>query len=477
MPSYPSPIPAPKFDSDDSDGASQHSNDSSSYLSSQFNQYTRLSFSPQFNFNATSQILPLTSTLNFADDDDNALDGQDNSLNMESTPTKSINSTCRKRKRTNDNIEGLICQTPNQSPYTRRRNLDYVQQITFQSPKVQRRTRNFNQTTTTADNSSFKFSDLININPFQTKHHYHTRLVAKREALLIPSLKDLFIQRYEQEFHYESCLGYGEFSQVNLCVNRLDGLNYAIKTSKQSIIGTCNEQQAWREICAYATLTTHDNLIRYYSSWIETDGRFFIQLEYCNGGSLEDIIEKNRKEKTYLNEEILKNILHQMSDVLAFMHQNDLAHLDIKPSNIILSYNSNNDITYKLTDLGHVSQISLCTIENDGDSRYLALEIIQKSNSTSLHLNKCDIYSLGLTIYVCGTNYNLPKQGNEWQQLRSNIKQYLYPISQCSKQFNELLLERMCNNDPNRRPTTQDVCIKILFYKNLFTLIFILVIT
>ncbi|CAF3977719.1 unnamed protein product [Rotaria sp. Silwood2] len=455
MPSYPSPIPAPIFDSDESDVASQQSNDSSNYLSSQFNQYTRLSFSPQLNLNTTSQILPLS--INFDDNQDNFI--YNNSINIESTPKKISNSTSKKRKRTSDIFE---YQTPNQSPYTRRKNLDYTQQITIQTPKIQRRSR-YNQTpntTTTTNNnnnSSITFTNLINLNPFKTKHHYYTRLVAKNQSLLIPSLRNLFIQRYEQEFHYESCLGYGEFSHVYLCTNRLDGLNYAIKISKNSLIGTCHEQQAWREICAYASLTTHDNLIRYYSAWIETDGRFFLQLEYCNGESLEDLIEKNRQEKKFLNDDILKNILHQLSDVLTFMHGNDLAHLDIKPSNIMLCYHTDKEIIYKLTDLGHVSQISLCTIDNDGDCRYLALEILQKSHTNNMYLDKCDIFSLGLTLYVCATNYIMPKQGNEWQQLRLNISQYLYSITQCSTKFNELIIERMCNIDPKRRPSAYEL--------------------
>ncbi|CAF5132776.1 unnamed protein product, partial [Rotaria socialis] len=80
----------------------------------------------------------------------------------------------------------------------------------------------------------------------------------------------------------------------------------------------------------------------------------------------------------------LKQIVHQISDALAFMHAQDLAHLDIKPANIMLCQRSvnldkdnvdydddrTNNIIYKLTDLGHVSQISLSTSEEDGDSRY-----------------------------------------------------------------------------------------------------------
>jgi wee1-like protein kinase len=170
----------------------------------------------------------------------------------------------------------------------------------------------------------------------------------------------------------------------------------------------------------------------------------------------------------FIPEQQLKQILHQLSDALAFMHAQDLAHLDIKPANIMCSRHSMNinfdkddldddNIIYKLTDLGHVSQISLSSIEEDGDSRYLALEALQKSHSKQINLAKCDIFSLGLTLYVCGTNHEMPKQGNEWQQLRLNITQYLHAISHCTNQFNELLLGRMCNLDPNQRPSAYEV--------------------
>jgi wee1-like protein kinase len=451
MPSYPSPIPPPIFDSDESDGASQQSNDSSSCLSSQFNQHTRLSFSPKLILKTTNQVLPLS--INFDDSLNSHEDVTLNdSINIPSTPSVIRNGTTKKRKRTD---EQLSLQTPHQSPYTRRKNLDYVQETTFQSPKIQRRSRHHDDSLSIPSSTH---SNVVNINPFSPenppiKHRYPTRLVTKRESSLSPSLHKLIIQRFEQEFRHEKFLGSGEFSHVYLCTNRLDGLYYAIKTSKQ----TSYEQIAWREICAYAILTSHENLVRYYSGWIESDGRFFLQLEYCNGGSLEDLIEKNRQDQIVFDEQQLKTILHQISDVLTFIHSKDLAHLDIKPSNIMLCQYSEQDIIYKLTDLGHVSQISSCSIDEDGDSRYLALEAIEKYNSKKLNLDKCDVFSLGLTLYVCATNYNMPKQGNEWRQLRLNISQYLYSITQCTKQFNDLLLHRMCHIDPNQRPTAYQV--------------------
>ena len=288
-------------------------------------------------------------------------------------------------------------------------------------------------------------------------------------------MRELTIRRFDEEFYQELFLGQGEFSHVYLCKNRLDGIAYAVKASKHPVLGTSHEQMAWRETCAHAVLIAHENLVRYYSAWIEPDGRFFVQLEYCNGGSLEDILFQNRRSHIFTDEKQLKQILHQISDALAFMHAQDLAHLDIKPANIMLCQrlhtlscdkdndndNDTNNIIYKLTDLGHVCRISLFSIEEDGDSRYLALEALQKSNSKQINLAKCDIFSLGLTLYVCATNQEMPRQGNEWQQLRFNITQYLHAISHCTNQFNELLLSYMCNVDPNQRPSAYEVSFKI----------------
>ena len=289
-----------------------------------------------------------------------------------------------------------------------------------------------------------------------------------------PSLRELTIRRFDEEFHQESLLGHGEFSHVYLCKNRLDGITYAVKASKQPVLGTSYERMAWRETCAHAVLISHENLVRYHSAWIEPDGRFFVQLEYCNGGSLEDILEKNRRNHVSTREEQLKHILHQISDALAYMHAQDLAHLDIKPANIMVSHRATetnlirefddeegeeerNHFLYKLTDLGHVSQISLASFDEDGDSRYLALEALQRCPSKQLNLAKCDIFSLGLTLYVCATNHEMPRQGNEWQQLRSNTTEYLHSIAHCSNPFNELLLGRMCNVDPHQRPSAYEL--------------------
>lgn len=50
-------------------------------------------------------------------------------------------------------------------------------------------------------------------------------------------------------------------------------------------------QTALNEVYAHAVLGKHQHVVRYYSAWAE-DNRMVIQNEYCNGGSLEDVIRE-----------------------------------------------------------------------------------------------------------------------------------------------------------------------------------------
>jgi len=243
-------------------------------------------------------------------------------------------------------------------------------------------------------------------------------------------VSDLSISRYEEEFLELSEVASGEFGCVLHARHRLDGGDYAVKVNKKMLIpGSYQEKKAMREVLAHASLNNHQHVVRYYTSWVE-EGRVFIQNEFCGGGSLEDKIREKRLSSEKFSEEELKKILRHTLAGLQYIHSNNMAHLDMKPGNILLTHTENGD--YKIGDLGHVtdtSQTNLCPEE--GDCRYMAPEFLLMEMDTS-QLDKADIFSLGLTLYEAASLKLLPKnslEDAEYTQIKAGQLPYLASYS------------------------------------------------
>ncbi|XP_058802370.1 wee1-like protein kinase 1-A isoform X2 [Phymastichus coffea] len=277
------------------------------------------------------------------------------------------------------------------------------------------------------------------------------------------ALHDSNISRYYQEFLELEQLGAGEFGSVYKCTHRLDGCNYAVKKSIKPVAGSVNEKNALNEVYAHAVLGKHQHVVRYYSAWAEDD-HMIIQNEYCNGGSLADAIAKNSKEGRHFSEAELRQLLLHIAEGLRYIHSMQLVHMDIKPGNIFISreksqlrvnYDSADDgfdeeeteeeITYKIGDLGHVTSINNPQVE-EGDCRYLPTEILQEDFT---HLTKADIFALGLTMYEAAGGGPLPKNGEEWHEIRRGN---LEDLPQYSREFNDLL-KQMIHPNPEMRPS------------------------
>ncbi|XP_029993346.1 wee1-like protein kinase [Sphaeramia orbicularis] len=278
----------------------------------------------------------------------------------------------------------------------------------------------------------------------------------------VTMMESNMMSRYASEFLELEKIGCGEFGAVFKCVKRLDGCIYAIKRSKKPLAGSVDEQNALREVYAHAVLGQHPHVVRYYSAWAEDD-HMLIQNEYCNGGTLSDVITENYRRLSYLSELELKDLLLQVTRGLKYIHSTSLVHMDIKPSNIFISRKSvpscdecdeddglTTSVVYKIGDLGHVTRVTNPQVE-EGDSRYLANEVLQEDYS---NLTKADIFALALTVISASGAEPLPTNGEKWHEIRQgkppNIPQVLSP------EFVSLL-KLMIHPDPTRRPSTSDL--------------------
>ncbi|XP_012688554.1 wee1-like protein kinase 2 [Clupea harengus] len=283
-----------------------------------------------------------------------------------------------------------------------------------------------------------------------------------------PAVRALMLSRYESEFLELGRLGVGEFGAVYKCVKRLDGCLYAIKRSRHPVAGSAKEQLALKEVYAHAVLGQHPHVVRYYSAWAE-DEHMIIQNEYCDGGSLLDVITEKEQQGEFLKEPELKDLLLQVSMGLKYIHSLGLVHLDIKPSNIFVCLRPGSSaggegdseeeedvypssgVVYKIGDLGHVTSVSNPQVE-EGDSRFLANEVLHEDYS---QLPKADIFALGLTTLLAAGVPALPQNGDEWHRLR---QAHLPVLPQKLSAAFTSLLQGLLDPDPALRPSDSALC-------------------
>ncbi|XP_004069435.1 wee1-like protein kinase [Oryzias latipes] len=278
----------------------------------------------------------------------------------------------------------------------------------------------------------------------------------------ITMMESNMMSRYTSEFLELEKIGCGEFGAVFKCVKRLDGCIYAIKRSKKPLAGSVDEQNALREVYAHAVLGQHPHVVRYYSAWAEDD-HMLIQNEYCNGGTLSDVIAENYRRLSYFTELELKDLLLQVGRGLKYIHSTSLVHMDIKPSNIFISRKPvasfdecdevdglATSVIYKIGDLGHVTTANNPQVE-EGDSRYLANEVLQEDYS---NLTKADIFALALTVVGASGADPLPSNGEKWHEIR---KGKLPSIPQVLSPDFLSLLKLMIHPDQVRRPSASDL--------------------
>jgi serine/threonine protein kinase len=177
--------------------------------------------------------------------------------------------------------------------------------------------------------------------------------------------------------------------------------------------------------CAILEQLDHPNVVKQ----IEVEWRLHkakIYMEYCEGGSLQDLINEQKVNKTHVAEKYVWDILFQLASALVYCHmglriesdgqvsteqQNILdwkpvLHRDIKPDNVFLLNRSELAIdNVKLGDfgLGYILQNNAAPYTYAGTAQYLAPEV-NRMRARPIHwTDHCDIFSLGCTIYALCT--------------------------------------------------------------------------
>mgnify|MGYP001954068692 CR=1 FL=1 len=126
-------------------------------------------------------------------------------------------------------------------------------------------------------------------------------------------------------------------------------------------------------------------------------------MEYCQG-NLEGEISRHRLSGRMIPEKTIITYLKAALMGLASIHKHGILHLDVKPENMLFKGN-----ILKIADFGLSRAAQMNGEIEEGDSRYLAREVLNISPTTDL--TKSDIFSLAMTAFEMLTLEELPNNG------------------------------------------------------------------
>ncbi len=132
------------------------------------------------------------------------------------------------------------------------------------------------------------------------------------------------------------------------------------------------------------------------------DQPWYFIMEYLPGGTLSGIL----KRRDVVRFDVACGVTYALLDTLAYLHQKEVVHLDIKPENILLKFlpEKENRISPVLIDFGVSAMNAQYAKPKGGTTVTMPAEYIRKLRGElppeqGIDLKKVDIYALGIVFY------------------------------------------------------------------------------
>jgi len=198
---------------------------------------------------------------------------------------------------------------------------------------------------------------------------------------------------------------------------------------------------------------SHSNIVSYFGTCKTKDNTLWILMDYCDVGSVRDLIEVCNKP---LKQAQISYILRESTQGLLYLHQVEkIIHRDVKAGNILIDGNG----AVKLADFGVSEQLSDAVFNTNkriGTPLWMAPEVILGKS----YDKKCDVWSLGITTIEMADG--LPPNHNmnpirAMQMVPSRDPPTLQEPENWSYLFNDFIAKCLVK-DPQERPD----CLELL---------------
>lgn len=128
-------------------------------------------------------------------------------------------------------------------------------------------------------------------------------------------------------------LGSGGFATVYRTWQVAVSRETAVKVDSRALYSERDQRRFFREVAAAGRLSGHPHVIDVYDAGTLRDGRPYMVMELCPGGSLNDELRRNGP----LAPAAACRIGVNLADALAAAHELGILHRDLKPANILVN--------------------------------------------------------------------------------------------------------------------------------------------
>ena len=259
-------------------------------------------------------------------------------------------------------------------------------------------------------------------------------------------------------------IGSGAFSSVFLAIKdeqtdeQSGTIHCSVFALKRVEKTRVNPKEITREVKALMSLSNdNENIVRYYGVEDSQDKFFqYICLELMDG-DLNEFVTNNDVNKVMEDPVIRLQATKQIINGLAFLHEKNFIHRDLKPGNIL--YSATPKLRFKIADFGLAKNTFSftsnrgCAAMAPGTRCWMAPELI--SSRSGDHTQQSDIFSLGLVLHylltvgkhACATeNEELPPY-----IIEQRIANLQIPFNQVHHPEAVSFLQQLLNKNPLKR--------------------------
>ena len=215
------------------------------------------------------------------------------------------------------------------------------------------------------------------------------------------------MSRTEKDYEKIKLLGKGNFGEVHSAITP-EGKTIALKVidlprnNPRLLEETRNEIGALRRLSQNGC---NSHVVCYYDSFYDSyNNKLLIEMEYIKGSSLTTYVNKLKNEyPADIGYYKLLLLTRDIADGLQYIHNRGVVHNDIKPDNIMVSENNENNVS-KIVDFGlacnTVTTGGKYCIKDGGSPNFIPPEY---TTQNKVRYPASDMWALGVSLYQLAT--------------------------------------------------------------------------